>query len=99
MRHIAIHNTHPTVVTIDDTAGAFDAQGNPVTIDESLVTAEIARLQAAYDAQEYARNLVLHPIHPYKSSSICNTGIQSMAQPHGQMLSLRLNNSIQNQNK
>ena len=56
MRHEAIYNLYPNVVTIDDTAGAFNAQGNPVTIDESLVTAEIARLQAAYDAQEYARN-------------------------------------------
>lgn len=56
MRHEAIYATHPTVVTIDDTAGAFDAQGNSVTIDEQAVQAEITRLQAAYEAQAYARS-------------------------------------------
>jgi hypothetical protein len=56
MRHEAIYNTHPTVVTIDDTAGAFDAQGNQVTIDESLVAAEITRLEADYAAKQYQRD-------------------------------------------
>lgn len=56
MNHEAIYNTHPNVVTIDDTEGAFDADGNSVTIDQSLVDAEITRLQAEYDSQEYARN-------------------------------------------
>jgi hypothetical protein len=58
MRHEAIYKTHATVVRIDDTAGAFDAQGNQVTINETLVTAEIVRLQAAYDAKEYQRQRV-----------------------------------------
>ena len=53
MKHQAIYNTHPTVVTIDDTAGAFDAQGNPVTIDEQAVQAEITRLEADYAAKQY----------------------------------------------
>ena len=39
MNHKAIYKLYPQVVTIDDTAGAFDAQGNKVTIDESLVNA------------------------------------------------------------
>ena len=56
MRHEAIYATHPTVVSIDDTAGAFDANGNKVIIDEQAVQAEVARLQAEYDAKEYARN-------------------------------------------
>jgi hypothetical protein len=56
MRHQAIYNTHPTVVTIDDTAGAFDAQGNPVTIDEQAVQAEITRLEADYAAKQYQRD-------------------------------------------
>jgi hypothetical protein len=55
MRHEAIYNTHPTVVSIDDTAGAFDAQGNQVAIDESLVAAEITRLEADYAAKKYQR--------------------------------------------
>ena len=44
MRHEAIKNLYPNVVTIDDSAGAFDAQGNQVTIDESAVATEIERL-------------------------------------------------------
>jgi hypothetical protein len=39
MNHKAIYKLYPTVVTIDDGAGAFDASGNQVTIDESLVNA------------------------------------------------------------
>ena len=39
MNHKAIYALYPSVVTVDDTAGAFDAQGNKVTIDESLVDA------------------------------------------------------------
>ena len=47
MRHEAIYATHPNVVTVDDTAGAFDADGNQVTLDESLVSAKQAELEAA----------------------------------------------------
>jgi len=39
MNHKAIYKLYPTVVTVDDGAGAFDASGNKVTIDESLVNA------------------------------------------------------------
>ena len=56
MNHEAIYNTHPNVVTIDDTEGAFDTNGNSVTLDQTLVDAEVIRLQAEYDSQEYARN-------------------------------------------
>jgi hypothetical protein len=54
-RHLAIRNTHSTVVTINDDTAATDAQGNVVTLDEALITAEISRLQGIYDSQEYAR--------------------------------------------
>jgi hypothetical protein len=37
MNHKAIYALYPSVVTIDDTAGAFDAQGNQVAIDMDLV--------------------------------------------------------------
>lgn len=37
MNHDAIYALYPNVVTIDDTAGAFDAQGNQVTIDMDAV--------------------------------------------------------------
>jgi len=52
MRHQAIYATHPNVVSIDDTAGAFDADGNAVVVDESLVEAEVARLIAEQPKKE-----------------------------------------------
>jgi len=55
MNHQAIRNTHPNVVSIDDSAGCFDADGNPVAITQSLVDAEVARLQEEHAATEYQR--------------------------------------------
>tara|TARA_R100000353_G_scaffold151324_1_gene109712 strand:- start:828 stop:1145 length:318 start_codon:yes stop_codon:yes gene_type:complete len=37
--HEAIRKAYPSAVTIDDSAGAFDASGNPISLDDSLVTA------------------------------------------------------------
>ena len=56
MSHEAIYNTHPSVISIDDSTGAFDVNGDAVVIDQSLVDAEVTRLQAVYDSQAYARN-------------------------------------------
>ena len=53
MNHQAIYNTHPTVASIDDSRGCFDADGEPVAIDQSLVDAEIDRLNAEADANAY----------------------------------------------
>jgi hypothetical protein len=39
MNHKAIYKLYPTVVTIDDGTGAFDANGNKVDIDLALVNA------------------------------------------------------------
>ena len=39
MNHLAIYALYPQVVTIDDGAGAFDAQGNKVEIDMAAVAA------------------------------------------------------------
>ena len=47
MRHQAIYDTQPNVVTVDDGAGAFDENGNSVTIDEELVQAKIVELHNA----------------------------------------------------
>ena len=55
MKHEAIYNTHPSVVTIRGD-NCFDADDNPVTLDQAKVDTEVARLQAEYDSQEYARN-------------------------------------------
>jgi hypothetical protein len=56
MKHQAIRNLYPNVVTIDDGAGAFDAQGNTVIIDEQAVQTEIARLTALEPARIAAEN-------------------------------------------
>jgi len=37
MNHKAIYALYPQVVTVDDEAGAFDAQGNQVTIDMDAI--------------------------------------------------------------
>jgi hypothetical protein len=39
MNHKAIYKLYPQVVTIDDTAGAFDKDGNKVEINMALVDA------------------------------------------------------------
>jgi hypothetical protein len=39
MNHKAIYALYPQVVTVDDGVGAFDAQGNKVTIDMEAVNA------------------------------------------------------------
>lgn len=54
MNHNAIYALYPQVVTVDDTAGAFDAQGNQVTIDLDAVNAWVAPDQYKYQrASEY----------------------------------------------
>jgi hypothetical protein len=52
MRHEAIYNLYPNVVTIDDGAGALDAQGNQVIVDEAAVAAEIQRLEPIKAAEQ-----------------------------------------------
>jgi hypothetical protein len=56
MRHEAIRNLYPNVVTIDDGAGAFDADGNSVVVDESAIAAEIQRLQPIKAAEKAEHN-------------------------------------------
>ena len=52
MRHQAIRNIYPDVSEIQSDHEIFDADGNPVDIDESLVEAEVARLQEEQPAKE-----------------------------------------------
>ena len=55
MRHTAIKNTHASVVTINGDSNAWDANGDVVALDESVIATEETRLQAVYDSQLYAR--------------------------------------------
>ena len=45
----AIRKAYDNVVTIDDTAGAFDANGNPVSLDQSKLNAEDAAVKYKTD--------------------------------------------------
>tara|TARA_R100000329_G_scaffold100915_1_gene83242 strand:- start:166 stop:486 length:321 start_codon:yes stop_codon:yes gene_type:complete len=51
--HDAIRKAYPNAVTIDDGRGAFDASGNAITIDNSLVTAARTTLNAEAAAVKY----------------------------------------------
>jgi len=50
MNHTAIRTLYPTVVSVVDGIGAFDAQGNQVTIDMDAVNAWVDP-----DAYKYSR--------------------------------------------
>ena len=47
MRHESIRILYPTVCAIDDGLGCFNSDGDKINIDESLVQAKIAELEAA----------------------------------------------------
>lgn len=49
MNHKAIYALYPQVVTVADGTGAFDAQGNKVTIDMGAVNAWVDPEQYKYD--------------------------------------------------
>jgi hypothetical protein len=54
MNHKAIYKLYPTVVSVDDGAGAFDKDGNPVAIDMALVGAWVdPEAYKALRAKEY----------------------------------------------
>ena len=54
MNHKAVFKLYSNVVTVDDTAGAFDAQGNKVEIDMVAVNAWVDPEAYKYQrAQEY----------------------------------------------
>ena len=54
LRANAILNTHSTAVSVKDGLG-LDKDNNPVTLNESLITTEINRLQTEWNAKDYAR--------------------------------------------
>ena len=55
MRHEAIYIVYPDCIGITDGVGAYDSNQKLIEIDESLVQAKIAELQAQYEANEYQR--------------------------------------------
>jgi len=57
LNHDAIYRAYPnTVRTSDYLNAAFDADGNQITLDQALVDAAAAEIQAELDATQYQRN-------------------------------------------
>ena len=54
--HDAIRKAYPDAITIDDGAGAFDKDNNPISLDQSKIDAARTTLNAEYAALEYSRN-------------------------------------------
>ena len=53
--HEAIRKAYSSAVTIDDSTGAFDASGNAISLDNSLVTAARTTLDNEANATLYQR--------------------------------------------
>ena len=56
MIHKAIYSLYPNATYINENSQAFDAQGNLIELNMTAVNAEVARLEAEFQAKEYARN-------------------------------------------
>jgi len=56
--HEAIRKAYPNAVSIDDGTGAFDADNNSITLDQSKIDEARATLDAEYAALEYSRKRV-----------------------------------------
>ena len=54
--HEAIYKSHSTVVAISDDLGAFDKDGNSITLDQTKIDAARTTLNDEYAALEYSRN-------------------------------------------
>lgn len=55
LNHEAIRRAYSNAVTIDDGTGAFDADGNQIQLDQSLVDAAAAEIAAEQAATAYQR--------------------------------------------
>ncbi len=56
MNHEAIRKAYPVVQMIDDSLGAFDKDGNKVTIDDAKVAEEAKKLETEWKAKKYQRD-------------------------------------------
>ena len=53
--HDAIRSAYPEAILIDDGTGAFDKDGNKITLDSAKVTAARKAIDDAWNAVEYQR--------------------------------------------
>jgi len=60
--HEAIYKAYPNAVTVDDGTGAFDKDGNPVTLEQSKI--DTARTTLDTEAAAIAYQSVREPLYP-----------------------------------
>ena len=78
MNHKAIRLVYPNAKKIDDTEGVFGFDGNQIVIDNDLVDAKIAELQADYDSKQYQRNrAAAYPSWQDQLDNIFHNGIDA----------------------
>ena len=71
--HNAIRQAYPNVVTIDDGTGAFDKDGNSVTLDQSKINAARVELdKLAYKDQR----AIAYPSYAVQLDYIYHNGIE-----------------------
>ena len=54
--HEAVYRAYSNAVTVEDGAGVFDADGNQIELDQSLVDAAAAELATEAAATQYQRD-------------------------------------------
>lgn len=79
MDHEAIYRAYAgTVVTINDSTGAFDKDGNQVTLDNTKVAEARAALDAEWAATQYQRDRAKeYPIWQDQLDKIYHSGIDA----------------------
>ena len=78
MNYEAIRLAYPNAKTIDDTAGVFDFDGNPIAIDQKIVDVKVAKLEAAHAAKKYQRERAArYPSWQDQLDNIFHNGIDS----------------------
>lgn len=55
MRHEAIRNLYPAAVTIDDSSGVFDINGNAIIVDEAAIKAELPNVVKQKEAEKNSK--------------------------------------------
>ena len=54
--HEAIRKAYPSVVIVDDSKGAFDKDGNSITLEQSKINTARSEIDTAYAAVKYQRD-------------------------------------------
>ena len=65
--HTAIRKAYPNAVTIDDGTGAFDKDGNSITLEQSKIDAARVTLNAEAAAVKYKTDRTTHGSKIYVS--------------------------------